>query len=78
MAGAPRRERCCQRSKHAPCLDDTPESPPSTTTSPPSDGRKKRADRLPRVCGSEMQFKREKAGEGHYETEFQSIPENML
>ena len=26
----------------------------------------------------ERKFKREKAGEGHYETEFQSIPENML
>jgi len=26
----------------------------------------------------ERKFKREKAGEGHYETEFQSIPEDML
>ena len=36
MAGALRRERCCQRSKHAPRLDDAPEPPPSTTTSPPA------------------------------------------
>jgi len=36
MAEGPQRERCCQRSKHAPYLDDAPEPPPSTTTSPPA------------------------------------------